>query len=1731
MLDNTNPLSGLSNPRQTNFLTSDTNAQPIPTQQIADDIRLKSSPKYSDFLTSFQQENQPNSLDAFKDNRLKLKEFSVNIEDTYTRLNDNTYQSKFENYIEGTNNEERLAQGQSTSDKWINGLEKLVLKTGNVVLGNTVGFVNGFIEAAKQGSLSAVYDNDFTKTLDDWNTKLDYKLPNYYTEQEKNAGFVNSLGSANFWANDVLAGTAFTLGTVASEAIWAYATGGASLALRGARIGSKVGTAARVGEEAIVAERTLSGIEKMKQFIKQPLKSVSSKGLINREGAIRGSKAGEILNTVRFGLTSASGEASIEAWHYKKEAKENFYNNFEQLNGRKPTDEEINKFEEDLANSANAVFATNYFLVGGANLAFFGSQFGVKNPLKSLSKDINKSLFGIGTEVVETGGKKVVQALKANRFQNIAGKTYGVGSNLFNEVILEEGLQGVTTKTANNWLESTYDPKKTAENLDMMGMVYEAMANTYGTKEGWKELGTAALTTIIGGTATGNLFGDAKAIDNKRKGMEYNASGLNTFAGDIFIKRLAMTNQIQGANERKAEADAKGDLVGGEIARNDSMFSRLNFNYNIQRDSKEDISDLQDSLNLMTEEQFKEAGIDVENIEQFKTNTVEEYKTLSESFEKNRQFAEAIIGKGEAVGAKVDNINEGIAINGKQVDSRNKSVLIEALTYNLTMGEVTGGLQTDLLTSIKKEILGNFTQSNELVDALDIDRVLLNSSEKTKKTYKNVSRRIKTSNTKREALKKELLSLERNKNSKEDNTTYNQRYTKVSSKLLELEEEYAQLKQERDVLFKAAKVENPFIKDDASVSSIDLDSTEKRLSDLNDLVENLKETNLPAHLKISKLISEYNRSVEQFKEFDNTAKKLSDPKYKPKDQSSFLSKIINGKKSMDEFTKDFFIDTIKNYNDVKNAYLKEQADEINADISNEDYKNFQDNKELSEELLTKISQKVKNNETLLPREKEIYESKKEEVDAIKDTIEVTPPKSDELVLSSTEQLVKRIETAIEANSISMTYVGESYDDIINAQPTQEELEEYEEYLEKINNSKRKDKDFATRVNPSFSTNTKAEIGLTKEEIVKFQALNLKLSQWRMLDGAVSGESESIADLIEILNQMKISIEQEQTKNKISSQDFVTINETEESQGANDVTQNSFTQVHDNTTAKIVTINKENAVRFSDLNIITVVDRLQQTPVIITLDGQSRLATAELINEFGKVKGTKFVLGEATFTIEDRGRISIKESEYTSIKETLNLIPLSSNLTYSTYSPVYQKAGEEVVQVSSDFIPSAPIDYNPEANYEVSEGEEVEFEVRFDDPFNASLIAELKATGKKISKELADKVEKNLVIFTTLKGNKISGSLKATHSTISEGVTNTKFLEVRKNAYLVLLENLNSDSKGFKLGSKVKIRNVVLGFPNMNAQQTEEGYEPLNVAFTDESLGVVVNTGYVLNGKSFLSKDDKGVRFDFTTKISKKNKNTKIPVVVFEYKGFKIAYPISLVTTTIQKSSEIEQIFNDPQLSESEKVKKINAKLVENNIEPKQFELINLDPAKLKKIAEAMDSIEDFINVETLADKDYDKNFLKTQTQIAINLLDKPVTAPKLVLDFSEYSGEEITIQLEKTVAVEEQETVNQEVEKYNKEIAKLLKKQETIDKKIEKIEKIYQSQVKVLQTKRAKASEYHRIEKTRDLALAKLDAEMEILDDEIVEFQNKIEELTEEEDNFTVPAEDLEEIDDITKCD
>ena len=314
-----------------------------------------------------------------KAGKLDFSEYSpYKSSDVYKTLNDGSRIALYENYIPGTDNNERFAQTQSTWDKWTNGLTKAGANLSTTVLGNTVGVVYGIVNATAEGNFNAVFDNNFSNTLADWNEKLGYQLPNHVSKQEQNEGFFGSLDNANFWAKDVMGGLSFTLGTVVSEAIWALSTGGTANV---AKWGLKGAQATRWG---LGAERTAKGIVGYRKFLDDGIKKLYTGSLdpVMKSASLYANTA-KGLNTARFLATTSGNEASIEALHYKREMKEKFYDNFEELNGRQPTQEEINEFENNLENSANAVFATNMAILMPSNLAMFGSMFNILNHLKA----------------------------------------------------------------------------------------------------------------------------------------------------------------------------------------------------------------------------------------------------------------------------------------------------------------------------------------------------------------------------------------------------------------------------------------------------------------------------------------------------------------------------------------------------------------------------------------------------------------------------------------------------------------------------------------------------------------------------------------------------------------------------------------------------------------------------------------------------------------------------------------------------------------------------------------------------------------------------------------------------------------------------------------------------------------------------------------------------------------------------------------------------------------------------------------------------------------------------------------------------------------------------------------------------------------------------------------------------------------------------------------------------
>lgn len=833
----------------------------------------------------------------------------------YDTLSDGSRIERFESYLPGSDNMERLAANQTTGEKWANGVEKALLKTGNAVLGGTAGIIYGIGAMASEGSLSALYDNDFSNTLADWDTKLGYQLPNYYTKQESEKGLGGQMGTANFWADKVLGGLSFTAGAIISEGLWAAATGGTSLAVGAARWGARLGRGAadiaktgRWTVEALGEAGALSALAKNKSFLKQAIGTAFDAGKINVRTATNLGLTADVFNTARFAATSAGFESSVEALQYKKEATANFYSTFYDKNGREPNAEDIATFDENLRNSANAVFGVNMAIVGSSNLVTMGKLFELKNPIKTgLTEFIEAKAFGYG---INKAGK----VLEATIVQKIGRNIFSYSKAPITEGLYEEGLQGVTTKTANKWIDHTYSDKNTAQTFSTIGAVYESLAEQYGTKEGWVENGVGMIIGALGGSV--NTRAELKS---KQAELEFKAQGLETFSPEkgllqqaLLPKKVMMANQIAGfSQEAKAEAE-QGNVAKSHIAGNGVIHAFLNHKYALGESFDEAAKDIKTALDTITPEQFKNA--EIEDPTAWKEERLSDFTDKAKAFKKNRKFSEYIIGKTPTKGEQEINSILGDTFQGM---NRNEA-LIQSMTWILTEGETAGKFMNDIQAKLSEEVGVEHTTTLNTISRLN----RLSGYKSAEIT--DATRKHEFLSQRRDALQKEIAKINAAPKETEGDKTAGKKLESKNLELLEINESIAELDNTlngyADELNKQESYQND-IKDinlsqDISGTTI----TAQNLLDLNENVERFK--NLADSLKaanpqrgayISDLLDEYSQAEDIFLANQRTVDMLTSGQMKLEKINTWLGKKMFKNKSMDEASREWLTDALNRY--------------------------------------------------------------------------------------------------------------------------------------------------------------------------------------------------------------------------------------------------------------------------------------------------------------------------------------------------------------------------------------------------------------------------------------------------------------------------------------------------------------------------------------------------------------------------------------------------------------------------------------------------------------------------------------------------------------------------------------------------------------------------------------------------------------------------------------------------
>lgn len=586
-------------------------------------------------------------------------------------------------YTLGINNEEALARKQTGREKAWNGVRKLAAKTAINFVGGTAGVAYGVGYAISElasgrGKWSNIFDNSFTDYLEDLNQMTDFKLPHYYTEEEKNASAFNRIFSLNgFWNDMVGNGLSFIFGAMLSVA----ATGGlgiATLPARFARLG--MGMAARWRSAATGVKATLGALKR---------------------GAAIGRGAGNTLRTGVNLLTGAGYESSVEAYSYIKESEQRFKDYMEATTGQSPTVADLAAFRKSNEGAANLVFLANLGTVGLSHFSLLGKYSGLGSTFLGEGmqrmagkgrKFIDNKLFGLGARR-STTAPGTFEAIKANRLQKTLRTSYNVLKRPFSEGVFEEGLQGVYQNAAKEYIDSQYNKAGLKQQVDLWTAVKDGFAEQYTSDEGWTEIGIGALLGAAFGVRSGFglLEGGQRARAYSELVDSYNA---NHAYSPEHLDQMARTMML--VNQQAAENERGTKLSNLSVGANDDVYTKLAVSDRMGM-LDEHIQDFNDAIdNLDVGSIAKELDMEETDAADFKAQMKDDFKRKVKLYKASRDFAADVLG--ETARSSYGGYVAQTFFSG--MDSRDN---IEALSKLLSNHISYSGMENSFMTAGKLE--------------------------------------------------------------------------------------------------------------------------------------------------------------------------------------------------------------------------------------------------------------------------------------------------------------------------------------------------------------------------------------------------------------------------------------------------------------------------------------------------------------------------------------------------------------------------------------------------------------------------------------------------------------------------------------------------------------------------------------------------------------------------------------------------------------------------------------------------------------------------------------------------------------------------------------------------------------------------------------------------------------------------------------------------------------------
>lgn len=1462
--------------------------------------------------------------------RFNLTGPEISLEDSRYRLSSGTWIPKYESYIPGVDNDTRLSRSQGRTEKWMRGLGKFVGKAALYGLGGVIQPFYGIYAGVSRGNFNAVFDNDFTRWLDDQDKKMDYGLAHYYNREERDMNFLQSMTTANFWSNDFLSGLAFTAGAMLSSAVYSGA-GLMNLARTGARAGVAL---ARIGKAASDTKKAFG---------------------VYLRAARTGRRIGKGLDTLAFLGTSTSWEASVEARSMLMEAEENFRQSYRNAYGREVPYEELMKFRADNANAANAVFAANVGILSLSNIAMFGDMFGMD---LGVDKFIKRNIFGVGAERMDNG---TLRAITPKKWQKVAGNTFNIIKRPVSEGLYEEGLQGVASKSAEDWVESRYNPMAIRQNIGYMEAIKNGFKETYGSNQGWKEIG---IGMIIGSIMGGKTFGGIKEWSqdmSRNKGMveayNTNAGALTTAAVRAIRGSMALNAQLSGID---TSYESDGRIINKDFS--DAVFNRLRYDSEMGMldDTKENFRTVVESI--PNSDIASDMNMTDEQVNEYKADLVNEFNKKVDNFTMANRFA--------------DSLTEGIS-------NRSFNTYISNMVYN--------GLEAkDNLDDIASQL--NRLYKNDIGEALDVYSHLNPDS------YKAISELMELT-SRMQALEKGILRLQRMAMGEERFERNKDKLAKKTDELAKLTEDKIVLERKLATMVNSEADLSSLLFSDRSnrqISASDLMAAYNTITDLENVVSIRGVDN---HKEAMALLSEYRHNLVAYKNINESLRRMRDKRFIRSQERGFMKILSNawGKTYEEDDSKYDFRNT--DNSDVNALYANDQAidkafndgligeDEafmfktynhmiarsMETDIQSGDniVENVPDDEDLlnpSDDRSTDIAIKIWNgNEDILsPRERQIYDNNKDRIDDIIKGFGDNPIARLNKIRSMIDRLningdvSDNIKDAID-NIIDININGLDQDQV------KEAIKTYNDLMNEADNGNEFEQD---KLNETIDIINNYSDGPL-----------LQFVEWmRLYDNG--------------------SIAVKDYDKSIPMGDVLTESEPGTSTGRTEV------NAAQNPVVLMAQKREIGGVMYYEVGGMRL-DRFMDSL------GLKRSDATDTDN--GRVMD--FTNGTDIFTViesDNHSRWMISEDDAQAFENATGVIlGRQTALSTSNWFMVYRKGqdGSIVPYYTGDTFGSNNESVNQEAAASLRKGDMVRFKMDMSDPYTKELYDKYNSlnavdpNSDETKSAYRDLVDNMVIKIVDSDGNFVS-VLKA-NDPDSKGSN----ADLRSMAFELYRDNVGSVAGEIDIPFVGTVTSVLPGRPNFSISDDNGTLMVSENDFTNETAGKVESVGYIENGEVTMRDDIKYNIFPFCTAIVRDKygdyKNSRIPVVAIKTgNGRNYLYPVRLKNQDISSFSSMIESMAD-RITEGlgggvsiDDIMDLNNAIARSGLDNKTYMIplagdVDVIKGRLEAVKEAVSRMPMTADVRGwIGDSRTKEDILMNDVTINIDLNNDPFIAPK-----------------------------------------------------------------------------------------------------------------------------------------